>query len=178
MNTFISRGMFLPAASTLDFGRKQGELKRQIWKIVFFPWLWSGSNMQTSDCRTGHTTDQLKSWHRGTSYFATSKHVTSLLVLFRTMLFSYRTDLWWKIMDILTCSATPQPHWRGTECEHQFPLQPACAASEWEKPNELKKLTAAWALGEESMSLSNKLIHYIDQCLNLFLLRQTSTCIK
>lgn len=67
---------------------------------------------------------------------------------------------------------------RGIVCKCQYPLQPECAASEQEKCNELKKLTAAWLSGEKRMPLSNKLIHYIGSCLNLFLLRQTSACIK
>lgn len=48
--------MFLPAGCTPDFGGKQGELKDKYENH----WLWSAGNMQTSDCRTNHTTGQLK----------------------------------------------------------------------------------------------------------------------
>lgn len=53
------RHIFASWLSTRLWGKARGT-ERQIRKPVGVPWLWSAGNMQTSDCRTNHTTGQLK----------------------------------------------------------------------------------------------------------------------
>lgn len=83
MNTFINRGMFLPAGCTPDFGEKQGELKNKYEN----QWVFHGFEVLAT-CRfltAGPTTPlaslKLELWHLS---FCNVKHATSLLVLFWT----------------------------------------------------------------------------------------------